>query len=72
MQIKPVLKRILTVILVLLAASNAALAAESSDYINELMVSDVFHPPGEPVSSIPFPLTDELLTENKLKNFKNP
>lgn len=54
MQIKPVLKQILTVILVLLAASNADLAAESSDYINELMVSDVFHPPGEPVSSIPF------------------
>jgi len=36
------LKQILTVIFVLLAASNAALAAESSDYINELMVSDFF------------------------------
>jgi hypothetical protein len=47
MQIKLVLKPILVVIFLLLAASNAALANESSDYINELLISDAFHPPGE-------------------------
>ncbi|HOW14049.1 hypothetical protein [Methanosarcina sp.] len=47
MKIKLVLKPILAVIVVLLAASNAALADESSDYISELLVSDAFHPPAE-------------------------
>ena len=47
MQIKLVLKPILAVIVVFLATSNAALANESSDYIDELLVSDAFHPPGE-------------------------
>jgi len=47
MQIKLVIKPILAVIFVLLATSNAALANESSNYIDELLVSDAFHPPGE-------------------------
>lgn len=47
MKIKLVVKPILAVIVVLLAASNAALADESSNYINELLVSDAFHPPAE-------------------------
>lgn len=47
MQIKFVLKPILAVIFLLLAVSNVALADESSNYIDELMVSDAFHPPGE-------------------------
>jgi hypothetical protein len=47
MQTKLVLKPILAAIFLLLAASNAALANESSDYIDELLVSDAFHPPGE-------------------------
>ncbi|MDQ1276576.1 MAG: hypothetical protein QG610_2154 [Euryarchaeota archaeon] len=47
MQIKFVLKPILAVIFLLLAASNVALADESSNYTDELLVSDAFHPPGE-------------------------
>lgn len=47
MQIKLVIKPILAVIFMLLATSNAALANESSNYIDELLVSDAFHPPGE-------------------------
>lgn len=47
MKIKLMLKPILAVMLLLLATSNAALANESSDYIDELLVSDVFHPPEE-------------------------
>lgn len=47
MKFKLLLKPLLAVIIVLLAASNAALANETSDYIDELLVSDVFHPPEE-------------------------
>ena len=47
MQIKLVFKPILAVIFLILATSNTVLANESSDYIDELLVSDAFHPPGE-------------------------
>ena len=47
MQIKPAVKPILAVIFVLLTASNIALASENSSYIDELLLSDAFHPPGE-------------------------